>query len=116
MQGKRSKRAVEVYRRVDWQGPERALERTVTHARGHDQIFFVGCADERKCVPAALRVRVRRIDQDHLDRLPRLETEAGWFVEMKCRRAFRNFLPLPEFCFIRRHAVSSPGSGRKSRS
>src|SRR5574340_366512 len=110
MQGKRAERSFEPRGRADRQGLQCALERAVAHARGHDQVILERRADEREGVPAALRIRGWRIDQDDIDRLARLETETGWLVEMKCHRAFRNFLPLPEFHIMDCHSMA-PGVG-----
>src|SRR5579872_3212824 len=59
------------------------LERRIAHARRHHQRFFVRATRNRKPSRISFRIRLRRVEQRHVNKLARFESPAGWFFKSK---------------------------------
>jgi hypothetical protein len=77
--------------------PQHAFERRIAHPRGHHQGFFVRGACDRKTPHISFGIRLRRIEQSHIEILAGLECPSRWLFEPESHGAFRNFLAIFQF-------------------
>lgn len=74
-----------------------AFERRVAHPRGHHQGIFVRSACDRKTPHISFGIRLRRIEQRHIEKLAGRECPSRWLFEPEGYGAFRNFLAILQF-------------------